>query len=204
MKLGILVPSLPNVSALFAYDLANLVSCTVAAMPEHVEFGITFDTDEHVQRAREGLLQSALENGDEYILWLTPRMRFPRDALVRLLQRDVPMVGVNYAKNEIPTGYTASCKTTHESVGTESVDYIGFGVLLMNMEHYRNLGPGPWFTEEWIDDRWYEGTRGFCKLLKNRGDEIVVDHDLSKECSQIGEWEFRPWHVEEIEDGPSN
>jgi hypothetical protein len=207
MKICVVVPTHTMVPADFMYDLANLMKVTAQAMPESVAFGLNMVQGTYVHSARDELLQGMIEDEVTHILWLDSDMTFPPDALIQLLQRQKPVVGINYSTKS-PTGKFVALKevdwegktgstrlvTSEESTGVEEVEALGFGMVLMKTAFLKNLPPRPWFFFEWLG-----GPRGlqigedvyFCRILKEMGVPIYVDHDLSKECGHIGQFTYK-------------
>lgn len=210
-KISIAMPSHENVPVLFAYDLASLVMVSVGALPDTVQFGINLSAGTYVHSARQELVEGLIAAGVTHILWLDTDMRFPRDALVRLLQRDVPVVGINYAKRGEPSEFVAIKKigwdgsislrlnTLPDSTGLEEVDAIGFGMVLMRTSALKDMPDPkvkPWFWFDWLPGIGQVGEDVyFCKLLRESGQKIYVDQDLSRECRHIGQKEYQPADV---------
>lgn len=212
MKIAVAMPSHDSVPFYFAYDLASLASYTVAALPEDTQFGLTGVSGTYVHSARQELLESLLADGVDYVLWVDSDMRFPKDALVRLLMHREPIVGINYAKRTVPTSFVGIKRvgwgadeaserlvTDENSTGLEEVEALGFGLLLMRTDALRGLPQDghPWFWFEWMPEKRQQVGEDvyFCRLLRESGQKILVDHDLSKECSHIGQFEYRCEHV---------
>ena len=217
MKVAVAIPSHDNVPFLFAYDLASLIAYTVATLPDDVEFGVLAVSGTYVHAARQELAEAVLKDGVDWVLWLDADMRFPRDAFVRLMQHRVPFVGINYSQRGLPPDYVAIKRayaddagepskklvTTSESTGLEEVDAIGFGVTLMHRSVLESLPPvkelgQPWFFFEWMPE--IQQQRGedvrFCRLVREAGGKVLVDHDLSLDCAHIGQFEYRLQHIE--------
>lgn len=220
MRVMVVVPTHDNCKALFAYDLAQMMGFTSAALlePQGPLKGInlSFLTGTYIHRARQRLVEAALEQDADYILWLDSDMRFPPDTLVRLLNRDKDLVGANYSKRGFPPEFVAvksiqndeQCVTGPDSEGVESVEALGFGVVLMRVSALLDLhnprGPeGPWFFFKWDEEKGsaFGEDVYFCELFRQAGHEIFVDHDLSKLCGHIGDFEFRVEHAWENVDG---
>jgi hypothetical protein len=210
MKLSIALVSHDTVPITFAYDLANMVAYTIAGLPENVEVGVNLMSGTYVHSARQQLLHDLLEQNVTHILWVDTDMRFPRDACLRLLKHQEPFVGINYAKRCVDTEFVAIKKlptkkhngerliTSEKSTGLEEVEGIGFGLVLMRTSAL-NLPPvkdGPWFWFEWLPGGRQVGEDiYFCRLVRKTGVRIFVDHDLSKECAHIGQFEFSTQHA---------
>jgi hypothetical protein len=216
MRIAILVPSHESVPMHFAYDLAQLYANTIAAFPpdSKAEIGLYAVTGTYIHRARQELLEQALDDSVDYVLWIDSDMRFPADALLWLLEHEEDVVGINYAQRAMPTDFVAIKRvpmergevgekliTNDKSEGLEAVDAMGFGLCLMRAAPLRaklpNPGRTPWF---WYEQRWPGDHVGedvwFYRLLREEcGLTCYVDHDLSKVCGHIGSFTFSTTHA---------
>lgn len=217
IRLMILVPCHEKLDALFAYDLAQMVSLTQSVMPADMghDIGMMFNIGTYIHQSRQELLEGAIASGATHVLWLDSDMRFPPTAFLQLLKREVPFVGINYAKRRMPPQFVgikrfprsedeqgAYLETLEDSTGLEECDILGFGVFLMETATLVNLpdnSDNPWFmhgkTELGADigeDAW------FCRYMVQDilGERIFCDHDLSKECGHLGQFEFKTYQVE--------
>lgn len=219
-KIALAMPSHDNVPVYFAQDLASLVMHTVAHLPEGVQFGVNLCAGTYVHSARQSLVEALCRSGVTHILWIDTDMRFPRDALFRLLKHDKPIVGINYSKRSFPTEFVAIKKigwndgepslrlnTLKDSTGLEEVDAIGFGLVLMRTSVLANLPDPkdkPWFWFDWVPGVGQVGEDVyFCELLRKHGHTIYVDHDLSKACAHIGMHEYTTADAEAFLDARS-
>jgi GT2 family glycosyltransferase len=159
---------------------------------------------------RQDLARDAIDAGCTHTLWLDSDMRFPKDALIRLLDRDEPIVCANYAKRRFPTEPIAVRKnfvdedakkvlrvyTEQDSTGLVEVDYCGMGVMLVKAEVYKKM-EFPWFAIPWVpaaedyigEDVW------FCRRASENGFKTLIDQDLSKEVHHIGTFEYKHEHT---------
>lgn len=213
MKISIAMVTHDMVPASFMFDLANLCAFTVANLPDDVEFGLNMVAGTYVHTGRQELLQKLLADGATHILWLDTDMRFPRDAFFRLQQHNKPIVGINYSTRGIPADWVAikrvsteldpkgeRCATYPDSTGLEEVEAIGFGMVLMRrdaVENLPSLGETPWFGFRWKANhqQWVGEDVWFCDLLRKAGQTIYVDHDTSKLCKHVGQFEYDLQHV---------
>jgi hypothetical protein len=219
MRVSVCVPSHDHVSANFSFDLAKLMGFTAAKAvgPGAIEaLAIHSAAGTLIHTARQKLALVALSEGADYLFWLDSDMRFPKDILLRLLNHNEDIVGINYSTRGIPPKFVAikqlgidegekslRCVTTEDSTGLEEVAAIGFGAVLIHRSVFEKLhdphGPeGPWFQFPWIHSK--KQSMGedvfFCKLAREAGFKVLVDHDLSKECAHIGELEYVLGHVD--------
>jgi len=215
LRIAVAIPSHDMCMASFAYDLGQMMLYSGIALPDNAEIGITLVTGTYIHQARQELLAHMLGTGVTHALWLDSDMRFPKETLVHLLKRDKDIVGANYPHRAFPPGYVAikrggwhkkddlgeKCVTTMESSGLDSVDAIGFGCVLTRLGPLHALPKDePWFWYEMVfGDRHVGEDVYFCRLVKEKlGLEIFVDHDLSKECAHIGQFEFNIGHAQAI------
>jgi hypothetical protein len=213
---AIVVPTHDMVPAHFAASLSNMIGYTQSVLGDKVLLTTQWMIGTYIHRAREQLLDEAIEIGCHYILWLDSDHKFPMDSLVRLLSHDVPMVGINYSTRGVPPRYVAIERTmsehledglggkllatTEEDTGLAKVEALGFGMVLMKAAIYPTLpkdgSPNFFFTHDPVDSRMHIGEDvWFCKRVRQAGWDIFVDHDLSKECTHIGQIEYRLQHV---------
>ena len=205
VKIAVAIPSHDSIPYLFAYDLAGLCAFTSAVMPEGSEFGVLGVSGTYIHQARQELADAIVAQGLDYVLWLDSDMRFPKDALIRLLEHKLPMVGINYAARGVPSHFIAikkagigadSCRleTHDDSAGLEEVDALGFGCVLMHVAALKDMPDPkvtPWFQNQYLGDgHWMGEDVFFCDLFRKAGGRIFVDHDLSKCCAHIGQFEY--------------
>lgn len=210
MHLAIVLPTHESIPAGFTYDLARMTLHLGMSAPESWTVGLHMVSGTYVHSARQNLLRDLLQQEDrpDWILWLDTDMRFPIDLPLRLLDRGKSFIGINYAKRDVPTDYvgfkTVARKpgefsrklvTNAESTGVEEVEALGFGAFLMETAALRDLpslDEGPWFFYEWMPGQRLVGEDVFfCNLIRDLGQKIWVDHDLSKECAHIGQFHYR-------------
>ena len=162
---------------------------------------------------RNDLMRLALESEADYTLWLDDDMRFPRDTLIQLLERNVPIVGANYCTRRMPPAPIAikhidmekgstRLQTREEDTHLERVDAVGFGVVLVKSKVALAVGY-PWFETK--DPEGGEELRvgedvDFCMKAKAAGFDVFVDHGLSQEVRHIGQFDYSVAHAVAIEE----
>lgn len=199
---GICVPTGDMVHTAFASDMVYATSQWIRDGGDCAMF-ISQGTVLVSQRTE--LVLKARKEGCSHVLWVDSDMRFPPDTISRLLAHGQLVVGANCARRRMPTSPTAAnyvngkkqaVFTEADSHGLEKVDALGTGVLLVQMEVFDSI-PAPWFATPW--DSKAQGYQGedmyFCWLLRQCGVPVYVDHDLSREISHVGQFEFRHEHT---------
>lgn len=221
IHIAVLVPCMDRVHSLFAFDLAQMTTFTTSVMPENCVISIHFNIGTYIHQSRTTLLQDCLnyEPRPTHLLWLDADMRFPRDAAIRLLQRQVPFVGINYSTRRMPPTFVGikhtpfdgtppqRLETWDHSEGLEECDALGFGCLMMDVAALANLPDPqdiPWFFfenhesgQQVGEDVWF----WHYIVKKQLGQRLFCDHDLTKECSHQGDFEFKihhPWATHEV------
>ena len=209
MKVMVAVPTHDQMPALSAYDLAQMMAFLGANYVGEDRpisaISLTFCTGTYVHTAREQLARMAVEAGADYVLWVDADMRFPKDALIRLLKHRKDIVGINYSNRGVPPGFVAiktikpaeRLVTGPDSTGLEPVEALGFGLTLMRGSVLRRIAEKH-RRMFWYDENEDGGLVGedvyFCKLARQEGFDIHVDHDLSKACAHVGVFEYLTDH----------
>jgi len=208
ITVGILIPTRDFVNSGFAFDLAKMVGYTVGTT--NIRVVIYSSSGTLLSCQRQDLARDAIESGCTHTLWLDSDMRFPKDTVIRLLEREQDIVCANYAKRRFPTEPIAVRKnkpgddaefvdrvyTEADSTGLVEVDYCSMGVMLVKSEVYKKM-EFPWFAIPWVpaaedyigEDVW------FCRRASEQGFKTMVDQDLSKEVHHIGTFEYKHEHT---------
>lgn len=185
MRLAIAVPTHDYHAAEFSRDLAELYALTKAAVPvSTLDMEIGTALHQACERAAENCV---LHWGATHMLWLDADMRFPADTALRLLRHDVDVVAANCTTRVPPVRFCARrdrerVASDAAATGLEVVDSVGMAVFMMKTSVLRDV-PRPWF--------WYDSPTGtpdvrFCRLLREAGHAIHVDHDLSRDIEHLG------------------
>lgn len=144
-------------------------------------------------QSRNTIVERAQAMNCTHVFWVDSDMKFPRDALERLLSRQLPFVGANYSQRRSPAkptvaGLDGNWIYEDGQTGTEQVKFVGHGVCLVEMSVYEHV-PKPWYMLGWSEskqciigeDVW------FCNAARAAGCPVHVDHDLSAHVEHIGE-----------------
>lgn len=207
MKVAICLPHQDIIPTATAFDVTALSAYHVHRHGyESYRLFTTSASILPMQRAM--LVDAALSEGCDWLLWIDSDMRFPKDALDRLLKHDKPIVGCNYATRKIPVRPTAFrelggqpvlCHTRANSTGLEEVAGMGMGFMLTNAEVFHKT-PKPWFQFLYstANDRYHGEDLFFLSRAAEQGFNAYVDHDLSKDIGHVGQLVFRHEHVEAV------
>lgn len=150
---------------------------------------------------RHILVSRAFQFEATHLLFWDADIKVPPDAIVRLVNHHQPIVAINYAKKEPearPTAYIDSdtyvgpCFTQEHHKGLQQVSSCGFGFMLIEMGVLEKLDmPLFQFTQCGQDNAKTETEDVFfCRKATEAGFPVLIDHDLSKQCAHIGDWEY--------------
>lgn len=147
----------------------------------------------YVNNNRTLLVHKAVEMKATHILFVDSDMRFPPDALERLLVHKKDIVGANY---QARTNSETTARKDGKFVplgkqGIEEVDTMGFGLILIDLNVFtspiRSVPPNcfsmPFDTSIglFVGEDVY-----FCTMARDKGFRVWVDHDLSNQVKHLG------------------
>jgi hypothetical protein len=187
-----------DVKADFAMSLALMMSYTTYVRPD-IELPLFLVKGTYLPRARAALVNAALEQSCSHILWVDADMRFPKDALVRLLSHGVPVVAANYPTRQMPIEPTArDMQNQPVFVGEGLVDVraCGMGLMLTDVDVFRAIGK-PYFAlgyNKTTDDYAGEDTY-FCERARVHGYRVQVDMPLSEHVEHCGGLRYTMAHA---------
>ena len=182
--------------------VCNLLICSVGGLDTSV--------------ARTAVVDTAIIQSADWILWIDSDMSFPAQALEMLLAHDLDIVGADYRRrmppyapigmaiNPVdPMGMPLSTdgNVPMPETGLAEMAVLGFGVLLTRMAVFRKV-PRPWFYRLWNPK---DGTPGnpdgfttedtvFCHIARSLGFRVWCDYELSAKVMHIGEM-MVPWNL---------
>jgi hypothetical protein len=210
VKVTICIPRLRQVEGRFATCLANLVAASVGGGigVKAIDF-----SDSCLPLVRTVLVEKALAERPDAILFIDADQTFQPDALLRLVKRSKPVVGANYTRRSMPPMPTASRRRgdLYEPVHTtlakgardelEQVDALGLGFCLIGVGAFHVLrererqGGEPFYPlfavesapggREFVSEDTY-----FFNKLGRAGIEVWLDHGVSQGVGHLGEREL--------------
>lgn len=203
MKVAICVPCRDQVTTGFSFDLAQLVGYHSAA---GMNIGLYHSPGTLIADQRCTLARKALDEGATDILWIDSDMRFPKDALQRLLSHGKNIVAANYVQRGIPVVPVSlrledkqwkHVPTLKASTGLEEVTAAGMGLMLTSTQVFKDL-PEPWFHIGYSskNHKFIGEDVSFCLAAAANGHSTYIDHDISKNVRHIGSFEYRHEHLE--------
>ena len=210
MKIGIAFAARDMVNTSFAFDAMHMIGFTTRQRPKW-EIMVYTSTGTMIFDQRIKLAQEAIADECDWLLWLDTDMRFPKDTLLRLMERGKEIIAANYTSRQIPpepVSFTLTDEgktwrrvpTLPESRGIEEVDGIGFGVCLTKVSVLKACNeadkPMFWFQYSLKNKTVLGEDIYFCINAATKGFKIHIDHDLSKEVKHQGMIDFQHEHVD--------
>lgn len=202
-KIMIAVPTRGAMDSRFVHDLMMLVAHSTEALSKttaEILFGFCHGT--YIDDARNTIVKDAIGQQVDAILWIDDDMRFPRDALLRLMRHRRPFVGTNY-----PTRFVEECLpvaierisppkrlTDFDGDGLRRVEAVGFGLVLTRMDVFHAI-KYPWFECYYKDGQRTGEDVDLCKKAVAAGFNVEVDLALSRQVRHIGRFEFGLEHA---------
>lgn len=150
----------------------------------------------YVETNRNRLVQAALEFSQpiDGIFWNDTDMRYPPDALLRLMNRTKGICGANYRMREPPYDYLGNFldggdKHCFEG-GLHRMDCLPAGLMLVKMDVYRKM-PYPWYRAP-VEPADLRDDYYFCHKARDAGFDVWCDMDVTRRISHQGvEW-YKP------------
>lgn len=202
--IAICIPARGQMEVGTAFDLARMVNHVVRNTEHTINLYTSMGT--LIFDQRNNMVDDALAEGADYILFIDADMRFPRDTIERLIAHGKGIVGVNATTRSVPVKATAknlvideegACNwkqiSSKNKTGIEQADGIGCGVMLISKETLEAIQK-PWFFFELLPENKLLGEDiYFCIKAKDAGIETFIDHDLSQEIGHVGNYTYG-WH----------
>ena len=164
---------------------------------------------------REKLVQVALKEGCDAILFIDSDMRFPPDLITIMLSREVGILGINAVTRRKPCMPTTKLlvKSKDEKgirhhwsnvdsrgkEGIEKVTAVGFGAVMIRREVFDKV-PQAWFDAGWGPTGVVGEDVHFCVKAGDNGFDTYVDHELSMHIKHIGTYEYGWDDFEQLEE----
>lgn len=197
LRIAICIPSYGDWKAAFCCDVIEAISVTLQHpdIPDGSALQLFNTRSSILPQSRSTLSSDALKWGATHLWWLDCDMRFPSDALQRLLARDLDIVGVNYVSRHYPHAPTTWKNGRKFSsagrTGVEPVGFVGMGCVLMTRRVVEAVEEPRFMFGFTKNDKKYVGedVYFFDKAIK-AGFAPHVDHDLSQQIKHIGEVEY--------------
>ena len=157
--------------------------------PVNVEIDFNMIFGYQLPFARNRIVQEAVKNGSDYVMFIDADMVFPSDLILRLLKHDIPIVNAVDFKR-IKPHYPCIFKWNKEDGCYETVPYhggllevdaTGMAAHLIHIDVFNKMKQ-PWY---YYRDNIFSSDLTFCENAKKLGFKIIIDTDLK--IGHIGE-----------------
>lgn len=211
LNILICVPALDSIKTGCAYSIARALAF-FAAMPYEGKknVDVTFVKSSNLAESRTILVSRAFQLEATHILWVDSDMKFPEDAIPALLNHALPVVAVNYPTKDIearPTAYAdgddyvGPVWSGDNSTGLCEVEHCGMGLMLVDVRVFEAIDLPYFHFEPQAPDFIHTATEDvyFCRKIAEKGIKVYIDHDLSKRCAHIGDFEYTNFLAKQAE-----
>ena len=201
MRIAICIPARGQMEVATAFDLVAMCAYTIKTTKHDIDLFTSSGTLIFDQRNK--LVETALENKADYLLFVDADMRFPQDTLKILMAHDKDIIGVNATTRSEPVKPTAKNFIVNEDQsvdwlpiysnvrsGIEKADGIGCGVMLVKTKVFKEMEEPYFYFEQLGNNKILGEDIYFCIKAKDAGFDTWVDHDLSKGIKHIGQYVY--------------
>lgn len=144
-------------------------------------------TGAYTETNRNNIVLAALEREFDAVLWIDSDMKFPTDALIHLMNRDLDIVGATYRERQEPYRFLGSFLDGDDGHagegGLHRMKLMPGGFILVKTGVYRAT-PGPWYAQ---DATGFRDDYYFSNLARAAGFEVWCDMDLTPHIVHRGE-----------------
>jgi hypothetical protein len=154
-------------------------------------------------QSRQALLDFAIENKFDAMLFIDDDMIFPEDFIFDWLKENRPVIAANCPTRGIPCYPTArqpdpanpyKGKLVYSDIANtryEKVWRVGTGIMLLRADAMRAL-PRPAFTPRWEpgNDHYVGEDWAMVEFLEAAGIPVVVDHKTSIQIRHVGDMAY--------------
>ena len=206
-RIAICVPSRGGqMEVATGFDICAMTGYTLKNTKHELNFYTAMGT--LIFDQRNSIVETAIKDRCDYVLFIDGDMRFPKDTIIRLLKHNKDIVEVLGCRSE-PVKPTAKNFQIGEDgkvswfpiyskgrKGIEKADGIGCGVILIKIDVFKNMEM-PYYFFETLQKKAVLGEDiYFCIKAKDAGFDTWVDHDLSMEIGHVGSYIYGWQNIE--------
>jgi GT2 family glycosyltransferase len=154
------------------------------------DYDVIFKRGSILHYNREEIVKQAIENNCTHLLFLDTDMYFEKDAILRLIEGDKDIIGVQYYTHKtpsLPTAFPREGNAFRVGCGIiQEAKSVATGFMLINLKVFSKIKE-PWFF--WGFDEHGQITMGedywFCSKARDAGYKVWCD--LSIPVKHIGD-----------------
>lgn len=179
MKLAIGIPHTGTIKAQTVFSLMR------ALKGASYEYYVIFREGSILPRNRETIVEEAIKHGCTHLLFVDSDMFFEKDAIQRLIDRKVDVVGVDYMTRKHPSESTVNHIPGQEG-DLRQVLSVATGFMLIDLSIMKNIKK-PWFAYEFNEGEIAKGEDyWFCDRVREATHCVWVD--LTIKVGHIGDF----------------
>lgn len=199
------VLGMPSMDTLYTLTSMNFTRMTLDILLNGYEPVIVNPIMSQIDVARNFIVKAALDLNADYVLFVDSDMTFPAHAAIRLINKDVDIVGCNAVKRVHPYAPIQKVDVDGKpldfnATGLVELKQIGSGFLLVKTQVFRDMS-APWFSFSYDGLSWVSEDYRFCQAAKEKGYKTWCDMELSREIGHIGP---RPWKIGDVPQPPES
>ncbi len=194
--IALILPTGDMVHTDFALSLANVCGYLMA---KGINFFIVNPRSSSIDKSRNNGVKVALKSVlVTHFCFIDSDQMFPLNVVTELLERDREIVSVASVTRQHPVHFTAKDLAGNYidglGKGLISVKSNGLSLMLIKRIVFEELC-FPWFISSYQDNLFISEDEHFCHAAHNKGFDILVDCDLSKDIRHIGQHRFGPGDI---------
>lgn len=195
MRLNISVSSNRPHPPQFTLCLTHLIATLAHNLGPFTDMGLQIKQNVSLLPAgRQNSVAASIKAGFTHILFIDDDSAFPPNALHRLAAHGKRIVAANFVKKVREAHYCATALDGQPMAsmgkgGLEEASKIGFGMTLIDLDVFVKT-PAPHFEIRWNGETYTGEDHCFSNKVRERGEQLWIDHDLSAICGHIGDYVY--------------
>lgn len=193
IRLAVCIPARDQMHTVTTFCLYNL-SNVLARLGIENKLFLSHGT--LIINQRHELVIAAQEWEATHIMFIDSDMEFTPDCVIKLLDRNLPVVAAAYSKRVEPFVVTAWHKIYDWNSHVQEFDQelitceaVAMGFMLIDVAVFDELEL-PWFVIGWHGQYTGEDIE-FCRMLLNKGIDIHLDLSVTKQLGHLGTKNFK-------------
>lgn len=193
IRLAVCIPARDQMHTVTSYCLYNLSNVLTKLGIDNKLF-LSHGT--LIINQRHELVLAAREWGATHIMFIDSDIEFTPDCVIRLIDRNLPVVAAAYSKRVEPFIVTAWHKIYDWNSHVQNFDEdlitceaVAMGFMLIETEVFDQLDL-PWFVIGWHNQYVGEDIE-FCRMLLDKGIDVHLDLYVTKQLGHLGTKNFK-------------
>ncbi|KKN42607.1 hypothetical protein LCGC14_0711570 [marine sediment metagenome] len=180
LRIAIGLPSTGNIRIETAICMQALVAKTTEYFKNNIDIAFVYAVGSYIHENRKIIAMCAQKEKASHLLYVDTDMTFSSDGLIRLLERNKPIVGTIYNRRQLPLSPIINCNPAKmKKDEIFECEGLGFGFMLIERQVFDKIDQ-PWFFYEdggegkkmLGEDMW------FCRQALLKGIKVWCDPTL--------------------------